>query len=175
MKISSVTSLEHKFKCCQWWLCWCSVMIACSCCCHVQVAWLLNLLTNHLSSYREDRRRGANAPLQAMVTNGHCGKEASVLLAKMRDTILLGAETNTSRSFSLPIVVSSPRETTWLIINTSIAFNVKQTYHNNLSMYSKGFPGSISSICKRFIINSRKHQTNSRSYGESLFWCSQCK
>lgn len=55
--------------------------------------------------HREDSRRGANAPLQAMVTNGHCGKDASVLLAKFRDTVLLGAETNISRSFSLPIVV----------------------------------------------------------------------
>ena len=71
--------------------------------------------------YREDlRRRGRGGfrgagrgrgrmrrtrGLQALVTNGHCGKEASVVVAKIPGKVFVGAETNMSKSFYLPTVV----------------------------------------------------------------------
>ena len=54
---------------------------------------------------RDDNRRRYRG-LQGLVTNGHCGKEPSVVVAKLPNAILLGAEANISRSFPLPIVVS---------------------------------------------------------------------
>ncbi|XP_045175766.2 protein PIF-like [Mercenaria mercenaria] len=55
--------------------------------------------------FREDkRRRRFVRGLQGLVTNGHCGKEPSVVIAKLQNKILLGAEANISRQFPLPIV-----------------------------------------------------------------------
>lgn len=54
--------------------------------------------------FSEDAKLSANSQLQALVTNGHCGKAASVMVAKLGNVVLLGAEANMSRSFPLPVV-----------------------------------------------------------------------
>ena len=53
------------------------------------------------SGRQGQNRRG----LQALVTNGHCGREASIVIAKIPGKVFVGAETNMSKSFYLPTVV----------------------------------------------------------------------
>ena len=44
--------------------------------------------------------------LQALVTNGDCGSDPSIIIAKMPGYVLLGAKTNRPKSFALPSLVS---------------------------------------------------------------------
>lgn len=44
--------------------------------------------------------------LQALVTNGDCGSDPSIVVAKMPGYVLLGANTDTPKSFALPTLVS---------------------------------------------------------------------
>ena len=54
-----------------------------------------------------ERRGRASRRLQAMVTNGHCGRKESVMIAKMPGYVLVGADCQeTSRTYALPTVVS---------------------------------------------------------------------
>ena len=56
--------------------------------------------------YREDLRRRRMWGHQAMVTNGHCGKHASMVVTKIPGKVFVGAETaNMTKYYSLPTVV----------------------------------------------------------------------
>ena len=56
--------------------------------------------------YKEDLRGASANSLQALVTNGECGEDPSVIVAKMPGYVLLGAKTSVTKSFALPVVVS---------------------------------------------------------------------
>ena len=56
--------------------------------------------------YKEDLRDASANSLQALVTNGECGEDPSVIVAKMPGYVLLGAKTSVTKSFALPVVVS---------------------------------------------------------------------
>ncbi|XP_060587828.1 protein PIF-like [Ruditapes philippinarum] len=64
--------------------------------------------------FSEDNRRRRSRGLQGLVTNGHCGKQPSVVIAKLPNSILLGAEANISRSFPLPIVNKPWKEVVYI-------------------------------------------------------------
>jgi hypothetical protein len=55
--------------------------------------------------YNEFKRGSYFNKLQALVTNGDCGSDPSIIIAKMPGYVLLGAKTDTSRSFALPTLV----------------------------------------------------------------------
>ena len=56
--------------------------------------------------YKEDLRGSTAGSLQALVTNGDCGGDPSIIVAKMPGYVLLGAKTSTTKSFAMPVVVS---------------------------------------------------------------------
>ena len=43
--------------------------------------------------------------LQALVTNGDCGDDPSIIIAKMPGYVLCGAKTDQPKSFALPTLV----------------------------------------------------------------------
>ena len=57
--------------------------------------------------YREDLRRRRMWGLQSLVTNGHCGRDASVVITKVPGKVFVGAEaTNMTKYFYLPTTVN---------------------------------------------------------------------
>ena len=57
--------------------------------------------------YREDLRRRRMWGLQSLVTNGHCGRDASVVITKVPGKVFVGAEaSNMTKYFYLPTTVS---------------------------------------------------------------------
>lgn len=56
--------------------------------------------------YKEDKQGAYFNQLQALVTNGDCGSDPSIVVAKMPGYVLLGAKTDVPKSFALPTLVS---------------------------------------------------------------------
>ena len=60
--------------------------------------------------YREDLRRRNMWGLQSVVTNGHCGQDASIVVTKVPGKVFVGAEsTNMTKYYYLPTTVSIQR------------------------------------------------------------------
>ena len=55
--------------------------------------------------YKEDLRGSTAGSLQALVTNGDCGEDPSIIVAKMMGYVLLGSKTSSTRTFAMPVVV----------------------------------------------------------------------
>lgn len=56
--------------------------------------------------YKEDLRGASANALQALITNGDCGEDPSIIVAKMMGYVLLASKTGTTRTFAMPVVVS---------------------------------------------------------------------
>jgi hypothetical protein len=55
--------------------------------------------------YNEFKQGDYYQQLQALVTNGDCGDDPSIVIAKMPGYVLLGAKTDVSKSFAVPTLV----------------------------------------------------------------------
>ena len=55
--------------------------------------------------YKEDLRGSTASSLQALVTNGDCGGDPSIIVAKMLGYVLLGSKTAETKTFAMPVVV----------------------------------------------------------------------
>ena len=63
----------------------------------------MNLIERNKYTY--DSQVPTGKSLQALVTNGDCGDDPSIIIAKMPGFVLCGAKTNVPKSFALPTIV----------------------------------------------------------------------
>ena len=86
--------------------------------------------------YKEQLSGLTSGALQALVTNGDCGEDPSIIVAKMPGYVLLGSKTGSARTFAMPVVVS--------FVQLYSSPKVK----HNLKVIFKDFQESYSYCCK---------------------------
>lgn len=59
--------------------------------------------------YKEDYNHPNFHDLQALVSNGDCEDDPTIIIAKLPNHVLMGAKAKTSRSFAIPTEVSNAR------------------------------------------------------------------
>lgn len=64
--------------------------------------------------YKEHLQGPKANSLQALVTNGDCGDDPSIIIAKMPGYVLCGAKTNQPKSFALPVVEKEWKEVIYI-------------------------------------------------------------
>ncbi|XP_060590417.1 sushi, von Willebrand factor type A, EGF and pentraxin domain-containing protein 1-like [Ruditapes philippinarum] len=64
--------------------------------------------------YNEDRDGPTAHALQALVTNGDCGDDPSIIIAKMKGYVMCGAKTHRPKSFALPTTEKEWKEVIYI-------------------------------------------------------------